>query len=73
MINSTIQVDPRALSKQELIALYEENSPGIYRYAVRLLGDVTIAEDCVSETFSRFLGAIQRGGGPIFDSQPGRQ
>jgi RNA polymerase sigma-70 factor (ECF subfamily) len=25
---------------------------------------VTLAEDCVSETFSRFLGAIQRGGGP---------
>jgi RNA polymerase sigma-70 factor (ECF subfamily) len=23
-----------------------------------------VAEDCVSETFSRFLGAIKRGGGP---------
>ena len=64
MTNSTVQVDPKTLSKQELIDIYEENSPGIYRYAVRLLGDVTLAEDCVSESFSRFLGAIQRGGGP---------
>lgn len=64
MINTTVQVDPKTITKDDLIAIYEENSPGIYRYAVRLLGDVTIAEDCVSETFSRFLGAIQRGGGP---------
>ena len=64
MVNTTVQVDPKTITKEELIAIYEENSPGIYRYAVRLLGDVTLAEDCVSETFSRFLGAIQRGGGP---------
>jgi RNA polymerase sigma-70 factor (ECF subfamily) len=64
MVNTTVQVDPQTITKEELIAIYEENSPGIYRYAVRLLGDVTLAEDCVSETFSRFLGAIQRGGGP---------
>ena len=64
MVNTTIQVDSKTITKEELIAIYEENSPGIYRYAVRLLGDVTLAEDCVSETFSRFLSAIQRGGGP---------
>ena len=64
MINTIVQADPKTLDKQELINIYEEYSPGIYRYAVRLLGDVTTAEDCVSETFSRFLGAIQRGGGP---------
>jgi len=64
MINTTVQVDPKTITRDQLIAIYEENSPGIYRYAVRLLGDVTLAEDCVSETFSRFLGAIQRGGGP---------
>jgi RNA polymerase sigma-70 factor (ECF subfamily) len=64
MVNTTVQVDPKTITKEELIAIYEENSPGIYRYAVRLLGDVSLAEDCVSETFSRFLGAIQRGGGP---------
>ncbi len=64
MVNTTVQVDPKTITKEELIAIYEENSPGIYRYAVRLLGDVSLAEDCVSETFSRFLAAIQRGGGP---------
>ena len=64
MTNPTTQVDPQTITKEGLIAIYEQNSPGIYRYAVRLLGDANIAEDCVSETFSRFLAAIQRGGGP---------
>lgn len=64
MTNPTVLVDPQTITKDDLIAIYEEHSPGIFRYAVRLLGDVNLAEDCVSETFSRFLGAIQRGGGP---------
>ena len=64
MTKTTIQVDPQTITRDELIAIYEEFNPGIYRYAVRLLGDVALAEDCVSETFSRFLAAIQRGGGP---------
>ena len=64
MTNTTLQINPQAITKEDMVAIYEEYSPGIYRYAVRLLGDVTMAEDCVSETFSRFLGATQRGGGP---------
>lgn len=61
----TIQVTgTKSYTKQDLIDIYGEHSPGIFRYAVRLLGDKTIAEDCVSETFSRFLGAIRKGGGP---------
>lgn len=63
-VNTMLQVDTESLDKQDLIDIYEHHSPGIYRYSVRLLGDTTIAEDCVSETFSRFLGVIQRGGGP---------
>jgi RNA polymerase sigma-70 factor, ECF subfamily len=51
-------------SKQELANIYEEHSPGLYRYAYRLLGDQDMAEECVSETFSRFLRAIRDGGGP---------
>jgi RNA polymerase sigma-70 factor (ECF subfamily) len=51
-------------SKQELAELYEEHSPGLFRYAYRLLGDQDIAEECVSETFSRFLHAVRNGGGP---------
>lgn len=44
--------------------IYDLYSPGIYRYAVRLLGDVQLAEECVAETFSRFLIALRAGGGP---------
>jgi RNA polymerase sigma-70 factor (ECF subfamily) len=64
MTNPTTLVDPQTITKEDLIAIYEQNSPGIYRYAARLLGDANLAEDCVSETFSRFLAAIQKGGGP---------
>jgi RNA polymerase sigma-70 factor (ECF subfamily) len=64
MINTISQVDPKTITKKELIEIYEQYSPEIFRYAVRLLGDVSIAEDCVSETYSRFLKAIQKGGGP---------
>lgn len=64
MTKPTTLVDPQTITKEDLIAIYEQNSPGIYRYAARLLSDANLAEDCVSETFSRFLAAIQKGGGP---------
>jgi len=47
-----------------LAEIYDIYSPGVYRYAYRLLGDACLAEDCVSETFSRFLVALRNGGGP---------
>ena len=53
------QFDERALAE-----IYDQYSPGIYRYAWRLLGDVGLAEDCVADTFRRFLEALKRGGGP---------
>ncbi len=43
--------------------IYDLYSPRLYRYAVRLLGDACSAEDCVAETFSRFLQALRHGGG----------
>jgi RNA polymerase sigma-70 factor (ECF subfamily) len=49
---------------QALAQIYDAYSPGIYRYAMRLLGDVTLAEDCVAETFSRFLNSLQKKQGP---------
>jgi RNA polymerase sigma-70 factor (ECF subfamily) len=51
--------DTRALAE-----IYDLYSPRLYRYAMRLLGDDSAAEDCVSETFSRFLKALQAGKGP---------
>ncbi len=53
------QFNTRALTE-----IYDLYSPRLYRYAMRLLGDDCAAEDCVSETFSRFLKALQAGKGP---------
>jgi RNA polymerase sigma-70 factor (ECF subfamily) len=47
-----------------LAHLYDTLSPGLFRYAYRLLGDSGSAEDVVSETFHRLLVALQSGGGP---------
>jgi RNA polymerase sigma-70 factor (ECF subfamily) len=47
-----------------LAEIYDIYSPRLYRYAMRLLGDASAAEDCVSETFSRFLKALHAGKGP---------
>jgi RNA polymerase sigma-70 factor (ECF subfamily) len=63
-VNTMIMAQAKPLDKQDLVEIYEELSPALYRYAVRLLGDQETAEDCVSETFSRFLHAVRMGGGP---------
>ena len=47
-----------------LAQIYDLYSPELYRYAVRLLGDPCTAEDCVAETFSRFLKAVRAKRGP---------
>lgn len=47
-----------------LAEIYDCYSPRLYRYAVRLLGDACPAEDCVAETFCRFLQALRTQHGP---------
>jgi RNA polymerase sigma-70 factor (ECF subfamily) len=54
----------RRLDKNSLIEIYQRYSPGLYRFAARILGDRDLAEDCVSETFSRFIESLYNGGGP---------
>ena len=54
----------RAFDRGSLAEIYDQYSPGLYRYAIRLLGDSNQAEECVAETFSRFLQVIKRGSGP---------
>ena len=54
----------RRLEERALAEIYDRFSSGLYRYAVRLLGDSDFAEECVAETFSRFLHALHGGGGP---------
>ncbi len=52
------------LEEQALAEVYDRLSPGLYRYALRLLGQPDLAEECVAETFHRFLEALQAGRGP---------
>jgi RNA polymerase sigma-70 factor (ECF subfamily) len=54
----------RRYNKKALAAIYDAYSDELYRYAFRLVGDAARAEDLMSEAFSRFLKALERGGGP---------
>lgn len=55
----------RAFEPAALVEVYDTFSPAIYRYAMRLLGDAIMAEDCVTDTFARLIDALKTGGGPI--------
>ena len=54
----------RQFNTQALAQIYDDYSPGLYRYAMRFLGDQNVAEDCVAETFSRYLKALLDNRGP---------
>jgi RNA polymerase sigma-70 factor, ECF subfamily len=54
----------RRFEEDALAEIYDRFSPGLYRYAIHLLGDPHLAEDCVADTFLRFLQALQTGSGP---------
>lgn len=47
------------LNREALVKIYEAYNLKLYRYAYRLLGDRDTAEECVAETFSRFLGSLK--------------
>ena len=54
----------RRFEQSALAEVYDRYSTDLFRYAVRLLGDSDVAEECVAETFSRFLRAVHDGAGP---------
>lgn len=54
----------REFDPDSLGLIYDTYSPGLYRYAMRLLGDSCMAEECVADTFSRFLNALRLKHGP---------
>jgi RNA polymerase sigma-70 factor (ECF subfamily) len=54
----------RSFNLDALGVIYDTYSPGLYFYALRLLGDAQLAEDCVADTFQRFLQALKNGRGP---------
>ena len=57
----------RALDGAALTQLYDAHNAEVYRYAMRLVGDARLAEDCATETFSRLLVALRNGQGPTSD------
>lgn len=60
-----LQPERTQYTRQVLIAIYEEYNSELYRYAYRLVDDSDLAEDCVSETFSRFLRVVRDGNAPV--------
>lgn len=63
-VESLIVQDATHFDKQALVQIYEQNNSVLFRYAYRLLGDSNLAEECVAETFSRFLHAVKNGSSP---------
>ena len=47
--------------ERALIEVYDRYNSAIYRYAFRLTGDQSLTEECVSETFLRFLKSVKQG------------
>ncbi|HEY5571389.1 MAG TPA: sigma-70 family RNA polymerase sigma factor [Anaerolineales bacterium] len=62
--DTSLPKDARQLEKKDLIEIYERYNLRLFQYSIRLLGDAELAEECVAETFSRFLQAVKKGGGP---------
>jgi RNA polymerase sigma-70 factor (ECF subfamily) len=54
----------RKFDMAALEEIYDRYRSAIYAYALRILGKEALAEDCASETFSRFLTALHAGKGP---------
>lgn len=59
LLRAALRFEQKALAQ-----IYDLYSPELYRYAARFLGDPSVAEDCVADTFSRFLKAIHAKRGP---------
>ena len=59
LLKAAQRFDSKALAQ-----IYDLYSPELYRYATRFLGDPSVAEDCVAETFSRLLKAMRAKRGP---------
>lgn len=54
----------RQYEQKALVEIYDLYSPALYRYAIRLLNNPDLAEECVAESFSRLLSALHKQGGP---------
>ena len=59
LLKKARQFDPQALAE-----IYDLYSDALFAFAYQQVGKTQQAEDLVAETFSRFLKALERGGGP---------
>jgi RNA polymerase sigma-70 factor, ECF subfamily len=64
MMDTDLLQGAKQFNQGILVKIYDEYNPRIYRYAMRLLGNADLAEECVSETFTLFLKALHCGKGP---------
>jgi len=67
MVNTnpdTLLKKARQYDQSALAEIYDLYSDALFAYAFKLVGKSQTAEDLVAETFSRFLKALERGGGP---------
>ena len=53
-----------SFDESALADIYDRYQNPLYRYALRLLGNEQLAEDCLSDTFFRFLKALRQGNLP---------
>lgn len=63
-VNDALLERARRGDQQAMADIYDGYAPAIYRYAYRRLGQQQVAQDITSQTFHRFLRAVQNGGGP---------
>lgn len=54
----------RDRDEEALAEIYARFQPELRRYAMRLLGESGLAEECVAESFARFLAAMRADQGP---------
>jgi RNA polymerase sigma-70 factor, ECF subfamily len=60
----TLLDQARRFDQVALAEVFDRYNNGVYYYALRRLGDPTLADDCAADTFSRFLRVLRDGGGP---------
>ena len=54
----------KRFEEDALAEIFNRHNAGIFRYALRQLGETELARECMAETFSRFLNVLRRGTGP---------
>lgn len=54
----------RNIDRDALIAIFDQYTPVLYRYSLRLCADPIVADQIVGDVFSRYLEQVAEGKGP---------